>query len=52
MHKYTRSKPNAIYSNFFKELIGYIHRRMCRWGRRQLPTQVSKILKKSGFFGQ
>ena len=52
MHNYKRSRSKTIYSNLFKKLIGFVHKRMGGWGKEQLLSQVSKIWKKSEFFGK
>ena len=41
MHNYTRARLNTIYSNFFKQLIGYVQRRTSKGDKGQLPQVLT-----------
>ena len=52
MHKYTRSGPNTTYSNFFKQIFGYVHSHTNQgWGAWDNRPQVSKFGKNQNFSG-
>ena len=51
MHKYTRTRPEYNLQQFFLTTIGYVQRRMSRWGKRQLSPKSLKFEKYQKFLG-
>ena len=48
MQKYTKTRPNKIYSNFFKQLIG-LYKGVRAGGQRRIALQVLQFEKYQNF---